>query len=341
MKHILIKSNAFTLIELLVVIAIINILMAMTFPAVLSVRESVRRGYCQNNLTKIVIATKMYEESFGVLPSGTINTDRPIRNVPIGNHLGWIPRILPFLEQSALYHMIDFSKDVYDPANEQGWFSETPVLFRCPSSHFNAVNRHSNYMACHEGIETPIDVDNRGTFFLNSRLRSKDILDGNSCTVWFGEATIIPIPHWKSELPSGSTCTSLGWMSGTPGTIRNTGQKINAKPFCVTWMMPFTETGQINQNGLPYKISSNENNETDTENNVNNDTKTILPNSATLWSTELPEQFQVGGFNSFHVGGANHAFGDGNVRMIFETINLDLYQKLGCRDDGKTVSLDD
>ncbi|MDR1271365.1 MAG: DUF1559 domain-containing protein [Planctomycetaceae bacterium] len=343
MKLISIKPNAFTLIELLVVMLIINILIALLLPAVLSVRETVRRGQCQSNLSKIVLATKMYEESFGVLPPGTVNTDRPIRNVPIGNHLGWIPRILPFLEQSALYNTIDFSKGVYDPANNQGWFSVTPNMFRCPSDYSGTESRHSNYMACHEGIETSIDIGNRGTFFLNSRLRSKDILDGNSCTVWFGEATIMAAPHWRNMLPSGATCASLGWMSGTPGTIRNTGQKINAKPFCATWLMPFTETGQINPAGLPYKILSNENgteNNTETENGVNNSVKTILPDSATLWSTELPEQFQVGGFNSFHVGGANHAFGDGNVQMIFETIDTNLYQKLGRCDDGATVSLD-
>ncbi|MDR3196474.1 MAG: DUF1559 domain-containing protein [Planctomycetaceae bacterium] len=336
MKRIFIHWGAFTLVELLVVIAIINMLMAILLPAILSVRETVNRGYCQNNLAKIVFATKMYEESFGVLPSGTVNNTNPIRNVPIGNHIGWIPRILPFLEQSPLYNMIDFSEGVYAPANEQAWLSVTPNIFRCPSDKSGAENRHSNYMACHEGTETPIDNNNRGVFFLNSQLRSKDISDGNSYTVWMGEAAVLPAPQRQKSLPNGSSCFSLGWMSGTPGTIRNTGQKVNAEPFCATWLMPFTETGQINPAGFPYKLSidkKDENSESNTE------TGKIIP--ATLWSTELPEQFRVGGFNSFHVGGANHAFGDGKVRMVFETIDTNLYQKLGQRDDGGTVSLDD
>jgi hypothetical protein len=150
------------------------------------------------------------------------------------------------------------------------------------------------------------------------------------------------VPAAFKQFPSsGSFCTSLGWMSGTPGTIRNTGHKINDQPFCVTWIMPFNEAGQINSSGFPYKLSANEKSENDTENNTENDTKTgkVLP--ATLWSTKLPEQFQVGGFNSFHPGGANHAFGNGNIRMIFETIDADLYKKLGQRDDGATISLDD
>jgi prepilin-type N-terminal cleavage/methylation domain-containing protein len=334
MKRFFIYSNAFTLIELLVVIAIINMLVAILLPAVLSVRETMRRGHCQNNLSKIVLATKMYEESFGILPSGPINETNPIRNVPIGNHIGWLPRILPFLEQTPLYNTIDFSKDVYDPANEPAWLSVTPEIFRCTSDGSGSGGRHSNYMACHEGLEMPIDTGNRGVFFLNSQLRSKDILDGNSHTVWFGEAIVIPTTLWRTQIPfSGSFCTSLGWMSGTPGTIRNTGHKINAQPFYVTWAMPFKEAGQINPAGFPYKLSTDAKNENDTE------TDSVLP--ATLWATELPEQFQVGGFNSFHPGGANHAFGDGKVRMIFETIDSDLYKKLGQRDDGATVSLDD
>ncbi|MDR1964467.1 MAG: DUF1559 domain-containing protein [Planctomycetaceae bacterium] len=329
MKRISIYPNAFTLIELLVVIGIIGILIALLLPAVQAARESARLRQCQNNLLQIILATKMHEESVGVLPSGTVNETSPIRNVPIGNHIGWIPRILPFLEQTPLYAMIDFSKSVYDPANEQAWISAKPQNFACPSDGWSRISVHSNYMACHEGIETPIDVDNHGTFFLNSRLRSKDISDGNSYTVWFGESTITSKSfHWRSSLPPGATYVSLGWMSGTPGTIRNTGHKINDKPLFVTWLMPFDESGRINPAGFPYKQSTNE-----------NETGNIDP--ATLWATELPEQFHVGGFSSFHVGGANHAFGDGNVRMLFETIDSDLYRKLGQRDDGGLVSFGD
>ncbi|MDR2757297.1 MAG: DUF1559 domain-containing protein [Planctomycetaceae bacterium] len=332
-KHFSINRSAFTLIELLVTIAVINIMVAMVFPAILAMQEVVRRGNCQNNLNKIVIATKKYEESFGVLPSGTVNKTAPIRNVPIGNHLGWIPRILPFIEQTPLYNTIDFSKGVYDAENEQVWTFVTPDIFKCPSDYSTQGSRYSNYMACHEGTETPIDADNRGVFFLNSQLRSKDISDGNSCTIWFGEATIIPSSHWENLLPPNAFSPSLGWMSGSPGTIRNTGQKINDKPFYATWVMPFNEMGQINPAGFPYKISTE-------DNKNNNDTETNKTTPEILWATELPEQFQVGGFNSFHAGGANHALGDGNVRMIFETIDADVYKKLGQRNDGIPVSLD-
>src|SRR5262249_25582833 len=44
------------------------------------------------------------------------------------------------------------------------------------------------------------------------------------------------------------------------------------------------------------------------------------------------------GFKSRHLGGANFVFGDGSVRLISQNINMDMYQLLGCRNDGKPVA---
>ena len=191
MKPDLIKCRAFTMLELLVVIAVIGILIALLLPAVQAARESVRRMQCAHHLAQIGLAVKQFENVQGVLPSGTVNETGPIRNVPIGNHIGWIPRLLPHLEQLPLYEKIDFTKGAYDPENHVAWLSNIPPTFACPSER-SAWGIQSNYMACNGSEEASIDTTNNGVFFLNSKLRSRDIPDGAANTIWIGESLVDP-----------------------------------------------------------------------------------------------------------------------------------------------------
>lgn len=50
-----------------------------------------------------------------------------------------------------------------------------------------------------------------------------------------------------------------------------------------------------------------------------------------------PDDLRVGGFGSFHKGGANFIFGDGSVRFITETISPRVYRFLGHRADGEML----
>ncbi len=50
-----------------------------------------------------------------------------------------------------------------------------------------------------------------------------------------------------------------------------------------------------------------------------------------------PQPNLVGGFNSFHAGGCNFALIDGSVKFLSEHIDIDLYRRLGHRNDGSLV----
>lgn len=210
--------NGFTLVELLVVILIISILIGMLLPAVNAAREAARRASCANNLSQIGIALASYEAAQGVLPSGTINPDgRPIRSEPVGQHISWLVQLLPYVDESVAWKNTDIEAGAYAPVNEK-----VRVLgisaYACPSAAYGRKPngwRNSNYAGCHHPVESPIDEDNDGVFFLNSRIAAKDVTDGTSHTLYV------------AEVVSGED--DLGWMSGTRATLRNTGTPLTAK----------------------------------------------------------------------------------------------------------------
>ena len=65
--------NAFTLIELLVVISIIALLIAILLPALQKAREAAHVATCASTVKQICTALVLYEEDFGMFPTGAFN----------------------------------------------------------------------------------------------------------------------------------------------------------------------------------------------------------------------------------------------------------------------------
>ena len=207
------RKSAFTLVELLVVIAIIGILIGMLLPAVQQVREAARRTTCANNIAQIGLAIHNYEFATEYLPPGTQEPKGPIASDEIGLHVSFYVELLPFLEQRAIAANFDKKLGTYAPANAPARVQQILVL-KCPSDGKAGLNSAltagtTNYAGNHHSTEAPIDADNNGLLFLNSKLQIADIFDGSSNTILVAEF-----------LPQTDT---LGWASGTRACLRNGG----------------------------------------------------------------------------------------------------------------------
>ena len=192
------------------------------------------------------------------------------------------------MEQTSLYNHFDQTAGAYADPNQKARQQRVPSVL-CPSSPESGRAGDeqspsvSNYAGCHHDSEAPIDAENNGVLFLNSRLRFSQILDGSSQTILLGEM-----------LPGKN---SLGWASGTRATLRNTGS-FKAPP------------GSSSTKVVPAVV-------------------------------DLPGSLQVGGFSSYHTGGANFAFADGSVRFLSYSIKEELLKQLGNRADGELLVEDE
>lgn len=194
------RSNraAFTLIELLVVIAIIAILVALLLPAVQQAREAARRSSCKNNLKQIALGMHNYHDTHRVFPYG-------VRHAGDGNAVHeretWMQQLLPFVEQAPLYdiYSADTASGIWNVPVSIG-AAVIPVLM-CPS---DPATPGFNYRGLFEGSyigcagstrikmndTNPANVAMNGIFYLQSKTKIRDIVDGTSNTIMHSEAII-------------------------------------------------------------------------------------------------------------------------------------------------------
>jgi prepilin-type N-terminal cleavage/methylation domain-containing protein len=107
----------FTLIELLVVVAVIGLLVALLLPALSSVVSAARRTRCMANLKQIGLALRAYHTTHGMFPihmsAGRLESARS--NAPCTTaYFSWHARLLPYLEQQAVYDLINFDRSMAD-----------------------------------------------------------------------------------------------------------------------------------------------------------------------------------------------------------------------------------
>lgn len=118
------RCNGFTLVELLVVIAIIGVLVGLLLPAVQAAREAARRMQCQNNLKQLGLGMHNFHAAYDAFPTAVSGN---------GALHYWGAQLLPFMEQTPLSNLYDYTFRFNDQKNRQAVSVPLPFVL-CPST---------------------------------------------------------------------------------------------------------------------------------------------------------------------------------------------------------------
>jgi prepilin-type N-terminal cleavage/methylation domain-containing protein len=119
-------KRGFTLVELLVVIAIIGVLIALLLPAVQAAREAARRMQCSNNLKQIGLGVHNFHDVQNGIPPFQVGATF---NDPTPRSFSFFGLLYPYIEQTALYDLIENGKSTDESTGE------TKTGFQIPLDH--------------------------------------------------------------------------------------------------------------------------------------------------------------------------------------------------------------
>ena len=307
--------RAFTLVELLVVIAIIGILVALLLPAVQAAREAARRSQCSNNLKQIGLAMHNYHSAHGRLPYGA---SAIFDHEPGGS---WGAFILPYLEQQPAFDQFDFSVDMTHANNAEAIKTVVPV-YLCPTDPGS-----SNPICTWHCARIPVPEVAKISYF------------GSMGPAHMGNCADCPDPT-----PSASNyCCRLSWFFGSwdkadlgvsrgqfPGMICRWPRGVEFREvsdgLSNTFLVGETLPEHCCFNGAYV-------------NNFMVTSTNIVLNLLVSDNRDGDDYDTACGFKSLHPGGAQFVMGDGSVHFISESIDYRLYNELGSRAGGETVSI--
>ncbi len=351
---------AFTVLELLVVIATIAVLIGLLLPAIQQAREQARRIQCVNNLVQIGIALQSYQQTYSVLPPGSVNSTGPVSAQVPGYKMSWIAQILPHMGEENAYRQINFG----DP-NRSFLNTEELAEFDAVVAEYAAEQQEAQPVP---QVESGFDVINEPTL----RYDPDGVGIPGADKVYFDDPAFIgsqvgmPVVAFSwlrcPSSPAGpgtsgpSQSDYAGCHNGDAKPIHvdndgllylNSAESLHAVPDGTSTTLL---VGEKLQQALDHGWMTGD------ESTLRNCGFTLTTTYAapTAWGYAppySPEQnyddadAEAGsptpppsGFASYHTIISNFLFADGSVRAVNNRIAVDVLKRLGSRNDGSLIS---
>ncbi|MBC8871425.1 MAG: DUF1559 domain-containing protein [Planctomycetes bacterium] len=342
------RHRGFTLVELLVVIAIIAILIALLLPAVQAAREAARRAECANNLKQLGLACHNYANNFKErLPWNYDSGNSRYPGQPRGRwlQLSWIVKVLPYLEEDALYSRIE--RDL--PPSAQCFMFATPInrtiarrpigTLLCPSTPRDPV------------LTWPDQVPGYRWGPVGPAARTDYV--GNIGHVWSGWKDCAAVPEFNIE--AAADFPNMFRRGANPGTPSVNGESLSSQANLngVFKYMGSVRVGDISDgtsntimafedmhwrggNGATFDQRSTDDAAWMSPLGAINSIRNPMNNKNRAW-LQGPGDRRCHGWSSYHPGGAQALLADATVHFFNQSISHTLRYKLGVRNDGLTL----
>jgi prepilin-type N-terminal cleavage/methylation domain-containing protein len=355
-------SRGFTLVELLVVIAIIGVLVALLLPAVQAAREAARRTTCVNNVKQMGLAAANYESAKKTFPPGRLRPDAERKQG--GNWISVHIWLLPYMEATNVYNLIDFTKGQVKKMREGGTivnphydaFSTAQGLFICPSDGNTGIvisenNYRSNfggstpYAGADGGTDDPtpvgpdgIPAGGNGAFTFGAKgLKAGDYVDGLSKTAFFSERTKGSGIDASRETPTRAEIIGRGKGNSVAGwTIQSLYDECQAYAPAPAGLI-FSAAGrwlpgEDYSNGWPFAgYDASQYNHVAPPNWQGQDCgrQTYIP--------DAPDEHAIVAARSDHPGAVVVAFGDGHTSIVNDGVDIPVWRAIGTRNGEESI----
>jgi prepilin-type N-terminal cleavage/methylation domain-containing protein len=343
------RQRAFTLVELLVVIAIIGILVAILLPAINAAREAARRSQCRNNMRQLGQAANSCLSATRGYPTGGWGwgwAGDPNYGAGLNQPGGWMYQILPYIEEGTTWARgKGLNGAARGNAIKEAVGTAIPIYF-CPSRRNAQLVRWShttNYrnLINHGNVGFPVMVGRNdyvscsGTIGRNEEPYGPNTeLEGLNC-LREKTAMVCPFDRWNpagngavnwrlngiTVMPTSGLIGIKKIKDGIANTILYGEKYLN--------MVRIDDPTNLNDNDQGWNLGYDRDIMRFTDEQPHPDFLDFNNSTA--------EHHQL--FGSSHKDGIHVCMGDASVHTIAYDIDLQVFMKLGQRNDGRVVEI--